>query len=123
VEFVGALALAVLVRLADAERDVGRLRADRHLHAAGRAVEALGRGVVADLQDLFPDDLGYVDVAVGGDLAGHVYLSGSDQGLYCARVARVSLEHPVQDRVTDLIGHLVRWPSVTDSEVKRRRAT
>ena len=105
---VGALALAVLERVGHALGDVRRLRADGHRDAAGRAVVALGGGVVADLQDLLADDAGDVHVGLGGHLAGHVHLAGRDQRLDRDPALRVVLEHRVQDGVADLVGHLVR---------------
>ncbi len=107
VQLVRALALAVLDCLAYAQRDVRRLRADRDLHAAGGAVEALGRGVVADLQDLLPDDARNVDIGVGRHLAGHMHLAGGDQRLDSHPAAVIALEHGVQNGVTDLVRHLV----------------
>ena len=57
VELVLVALDAVLVRGVDALGDVRGLRADGHRDAAGGAVEALLRGVVADLQDLVADQL------------------------------------------------------------------
>ena len=51
-------------------RDVAGLPADGHHDAARVAVEALDRGVVADLEDALADHRLDVDVAGGGDLAG-----------------------------------------------------
>ena len=105
---VGALALAVLERVGDALGDVRRLRADGDRDAAGRAVVALGGGVVADLQDLLADDAGDVHVRLGGHLAGHVHLPGRDQRLDRDPARGVVLEHRVQDGIADLVSHLVR---------------
>src|ERR1700722_13932620 len=107
VEVLGLLALAVLERVVDALGDVRRLRADGDRDAAGRAVEALGRGVIADLEDLVPDDARNVDVGLGRDLACHVHLAGGDHRLHRDPAARVVLDHGVEDGVTDLVGHLV----------------
>ena len=107
VELVDALPLPVLVGVGDTLGDVGRLRPDGDGHAAGRAVVALDRRVVADVQDLLPDDPGNVHVCLGGDLAGDVNLAGSDHGLYGYPAARVVLDHGIQQCVTDLVGHLV----------------
>ncbi len=49
VELVVAFAFPVLESVRDALGDVRRLRPDRHRYATGRAVESLGRRVVADL--------------------------------------------------------------------------
>src|ERR671915_782744 len=108
VELVDSLALARLIRVGDALGDVGRLRADGHRHAARVTVEALGRGVVADLQDLFADHAGDVHIGLGGDLAGDVYLAGGDERLDGDSALQVVLEHRVEDRVTDLVRDLVR---------------
>src|SRR5579859_816572 len=108
VELVGALALAVLERVVDALGDVRGLGADRDRDAAGRPVVTLGRGVVADLEDLVPDDAGNVDIGRGGDLARDVHLVVYDHCYHRDPAARVVLDHRVQDGVTDLVGHLVR---------------
>src|SRR5688572_8765209 len=105
---LGRAGRARLVGGVDALGDVGRLRADGHAHAAGRAVEALTGGVVADPQDRVPHDRGDVDVAGRGDLAGDVHLAGRDHGLDGHPAARVLRQHRVQDRVADLVGDLVR---------------
>src|SRR5699024_3162587 len=60
-----------LVGAVDALRDLRGLCADGDVDPAGVDVEALGRRVVADLQDLVAHDLGDVDVGGGGDLADH----------------------------------------------------
>ena len=78
--------------LAHALSDVRRLGADGDLHAAGRAVEPLGGGVVADLEDLLPDDARNVDIGVRRDLAGHVHLAGGNQRLDGNVAALVTLE-------------------------------
>ena len=102
---------ARLVGGVDALGDVGRLRADADVHAARRAVEALVRRVVADLEDALAHGVG--DVGEGllgrrGDLADDVHLPGGhqrlhrDAGLGILREQRV--EHRVADGVTDLVG-------------------
>ncbi len=99
---------AALVGGVHALGDVGGLRADRHVHAARGAVEALGRGVVADLEDLVPHERGDVDVGAGGDLAGHVHLTGGHQRLHRDPAARVLRQQRVEDGVADGVAHLVR---------------
>ena len=99
---------AALVAGVDALGDVGGLAADRDLHAAGGAVEALLRGVVADLEDPVADDLRDVDVAGGGDLAGDDHQAGGEQRLDGDPAVRVLLEQRVEDGVADLVGDLVR---------------
>src|SRR5262249_8201561 len=80
---------------------------DGNRHAAGRPVIPLGRGVVADLEDLVPDDPRNVDVGLGGDLARHVHLARGDHGLTSHGAAPAILDPAVADGVTDLAGHLV----------------
>ena len=99
---------AVLVGRVDALGDVGALLADRDLDAAGGPVEALGGGVVADAEHGVADDLGDLDVGLGGDLTGHVDQAGGDHGLDGDAAARVLREHGVEDRVGDLVADLVR---------------
>ena len=65
VQLVVGRADAGLVAVVDARGDVAGLAADRHLHAAGLAVEALVGGVVADLEDLLAHQLGDRGVGVG----------------------------------------------------------
>ena len=91
----------------DALGDVAGLAADGDHHAAGVAVEALVRGVVADLQDPVADLLLDVDVAGRGDLAGHDHEAGGQQRLDGDPAVGVLLEHRVEDRVADLVGDLV----------------
>ncbi len=97
-----------LVGGVDALGDVGRLRADRHVHPARRAVEALGRRVVADLQDPVAHQPGDVDVAARGDLTRDVHLAGGHHGLDRHPAAPVLLEQRVEDAVADRVTHLVR---------------
>ncbi|GHI90340.1 hypothetical protein Sxan_77040 [Streptomyces xanthophaeus] len=96
-----------LVGRVDALRDVRGLRADGHRHAAGGAVEALGRGVVADVEDLLPYEGGDVGVRAGGHLAGDVDLTGGDQGLDRDARGGVLTQQLVEDGVADLVGDLV----------------
>ena len=97
----------MLVGVVDALRDVGRLRADGDAHAAGGAVEALLRRVVADVEDLLADDRRDVGVRLGGDLTCDVHLAGGDQGLDGDAAGRVLREQRVEDRIADLVGDLV----------------
>ena len=80
----------------------------RDADAARRAVEALVRGVVADVEDDLAHDGRDVDVRLGGDLAGDVHLTGGDHRLDRDPALRVVLEHRVEDGVADLVGDLVR---------------
>ncbi len=97
-----------LVRLVDALRDVRRLLVDRHDHAAGVGVEAVLGAVVADLADSVPDEARDVDVRLGRDLAGDDDEPGGDEGLARDATCPVVGQHGVEDRVRDLVGHLVR---------------
>ena len=92
----------------DALGDVAGLAADRDHHAAGVAVEALGRRVVADREDPLPDQLLDVHVAGGVDLTGDDDETRGEQRLDSDPAVRVLGEHRVQDRVADLVGDLVR---------------
>ena len=79
VEVAGAGAL--LERLVDTHRDVGRLLVDRDDDAARLAVDA-ERGVgVADLADRVAGEAGEVDVRLGADLTGDHAQAGGDQRL------------------------------------------
>src|SRR5699024_2821074 len=103
-------AVALLPGGVDARGDVRGLRADRDLDAAGVRVEALLRGVVADLADHITHDA--VDVAVpgGADLASHVHQAGGDHGLHRDPGVPVLDQQAVEDRVGDLDAHLVGVP-------------
>ncbi len=95
----------------DALGDIGRLAADTDVDAGGRAVEALLRRVVADLQDAFAHDV--VDIGErlfgrGGHLTDDMHLAGGDGRL--DRHARLGIdgqqrvEDRIADGVTDLVG-------------------
>jgi hypothetical protein len=99
---------AGLVGGVDALGDVGRLRADRDVHAARGAVEALGRRVVPDLQDPVAHEPRDVDVTTRGHLAGDVHLTGGHHGLDRHPAPPVLLEQRVEDAVADRVAHLVR---------------
>ena len=92
----------------DALRDVGRLRVEGDLHGAGLAVEALDRGVVADLEHAVAGDAGDVDVRLGGDLATDEHHARGDEGLAGDPALRVVGQQRVEDAVADLVGDLVR---------------
>ncbi|CPZ73268.1 Uncharacterised protein [Mycobacteroides abscessus] len=101
---------AGLVGRVDTLRNVGRLRTDGDIHTTGVAIEALGRGVIADLQHPFPDDVRDIDIGGGGHLTGDMDLTGGHQRLHRHPGLRVLREHGVQDRVTDGVTDLVRMP-------------
>jgi hypothetical protein len=91
----------------DALGNVTALLVDRHDHAAGVAVEAVQRVVVADAVDDLAGQLRDVDICVGGDLAGNHAQTGGEQRLAGHAAVRVLGEDRVEDRVADLVGHLV----------------
>jgi len=107
---VAQFAGADLVRVVDALRDLRGLCTDRDVDAAGVAVEALGRGVVPDLEHGVAHDLGDVGVGGGRDLTGDVNLSGGHQCLDGDAGAWVVGEERVEDGVADRITNLVRVP-------------
>ncbi len=108
IELVGALPLPPLVSVVHALCDVWGLPADRHRDAAGRAVVALRRRVVSNLQDLVTDDARDVDVGLGRNLACDMDLARCDHGLDGDAAARIVLDHCIENGVADLVGHLVR---------------
>jgi hypothetical protein len=92
----------------DALGDVGRLGADRELHAAGVAVEALDRRVVADLEDLVANQLGDRGVGLRGHLTRDDDETGGQHGLAGDPAVGVVSEQRVQHGVADLVRDLVR---------------
>jgi hypothetical protein len=90
-----------------AHGDVGRLGVDRVDHAAGVAVEALVRVVVADLGDGPACDFLVVHVGLRRDLTGDHDQPGGEERLAGDAAGRIALEAGVEHRVGDLIGHLV----------------
>ena len=104
---VVAGALALLERLVDTHRDVGRLLVDRDDDAARLAVDA-ERGVgVADLADRVARQAREVDVRLGADLARDDAQAGRDHRLAGDPAVRVLLQDRVEHRVADLVRHLV----------------
>src|SRR5581483_12216044 len=85
-----------------------RLFVDGGDDAAGVAVEAEGLPVVPDVAHDLADDLGDVDVGVGGDLTGHHHQAGREQRLARHPAARICGQDGVKDGVRHLVGHLVR---------------
>ncbi len=96
-----------LFALVDALGDVDRLLVDRDHDAAGAAVEAVGLLVVADPGDRVAYDAGDVDIRGGRDLTGDDGEAGGDEGLASHPAGGVLLQQGVEDRVRDLVGHLV----------------
>jgi hypothetical protein len=78
---LGRPGAADLFALVHALRDVGALLVDADDDAAGVAVEAVQRVVVADAVDDLAGQLGDVDVGRGGDLAGDDAQAGGEQRL------------------------------------------
>jgi hypothetical protein len=72
------------------------------------AVEALAAVVVADLADGLADEVHVVDVAADGDLAGEGDKTGLEEGLAGDAGFGVNGQAGVDDRIADLVGHLVR---------------
>jgi len=97
----------LLVGVVDTGGDIGRLSAQRHADTAGCSVEALGRGVVADVEDALAHDRGNVHVSPRGHLAGDVNLPRHDQCFDGDPARRVFSEHRIEDGVADLVGDLV----------------
>ena len=114
-----------LVALIDALGDVGALVVDGVKHAAGVAIEAVLRAIVADLAQHLARKRGHVDVCLSADLAGHNDHAGSGHGLAGAAhlrgVGRLTgrgdvalpgkldllLKDSVEHGVGNLIAHLV----------------
>ena len=99
--------VADLERGIDALGDVRRLALDRHERAARLVVEAVVGARVADVADRVADDGLEVDVGVGRDLA-----EDEHEARRRGRLARdagvgVVADDRVQDRVGDLVAHLV----------------
>ena len=99
-----------LERLVDALADVGRLLVERDDDAAGVAVDAVRVVVVPDVEHGLADQLGDVDVRRGGDLTGDEHQPGGQQGLAGHPAVGIVGQQCVQDRVRDLVGHLVGVP-------------
>ena len=92
----------------DAHGDVRRLRLDGAEHRQIVVVEAVVALGVADVAHRVADDLDEVQAGTGGDLAGDEHQTGGHQGLAGDPAVGVLAQHLVQDRVRDLVRHLVR---------------
>ena len=126
VDRIDALTVLDLEGLVDALGDVGALLVHADQDAAGLAVEAVLRAVVADVLDDPAHDRGDVDVAVRADLAADDDLPGGGEALdgaahvVGARLAaglglealggklRLARDDRVEHGVRDLVAHLVR---------------
>ena len=120
------LAVLRLERLVDALRNVGRLLVDGVQNAAGRAIEAVLRAIVANLADDVAYNGRHVDIGLRADLArddDHARrshgLAGAAHLRHVGGLARWGdvalflklgflLEDRVEDRVGNLIADLVR---------------
>jgi hypothetical protein len=90
-----------------AHRDIGRLRLDQIMYAAGIGIESVGGVVVSDVFDGAARDARNVHVSLGGDLAGHDASAGSDQNLAGHAAGGVVGKNGVQHRVRYLVRDLV----------------
>jgi len=99
--FLGFLAIHALV-------DVRRLLADEVQHAAGGAVEADVRRVVADIEDDLARERLQVDPCAGRDFAGDDGDASLDHGFAGHARALVLREDRVEHGVGNLVGDLVR---------------
>ena len=88
--------------------DVGRLLIDRDHHAASVSIEAERLTVITDAVDGFANDRGDVDVCLRGDLARDHRKARRDERFARDTTHRVLLEDRVENRIRNLIGHLVR---------------
>jgi hypothetical protein len=104
----GAGVQVVVAGVVHALRDVVGLLVVADHHRAALVVDAVLGVVVADALDRVARDLDVVDVRVGGDLAGQHDQAGVGQRLGGHAAARVLREDRVEDRVGDLVRHLVR---------------
>ena len=87
--------------------DIGRLRVETDHDAHGFAVVAIGLAVITDALDGVANDAGDVHVTRGRDLAGDDGQACRHEGLTCDTTHWVVGQHGVENRVGDLIGHLV----------------
>ncbi len=99
--------VALLERLVDTHRDVGRLLVDRDDDAARLAVDAVLRVGVADVADRVAGEAGDVDVALVLISPATTHEPGRHHRLARDAAVRVFGEHGVEHRVADLVGHLV----------------
>src|SRR5205814_10272239 len=98
---------ARLVGDVDSLRDVRRLCADGNDDAARSPVEALGRGVVPDVDDRLADERRDVHRRGRTDLTGDVDEAGGNERLDCDSTVWVLRQHRVEDGVADLVSDLV----------------
>ena len=89
-------------------RNIGRLRLDQIVHAAGIAIETIGRVVVSDIVDGASRDARNVHVRGGRDLAGNDASAGGDQHFARHTPGGIVRQDRVQHGVGNLIGNLIR---------------
>ncbi len=87
-----------------AHGDVAGLLVDRGEDRAGVVIEPPGGVRIADLPDCLADDVGDLDIGLGGDLAGDERDAGG-QDRFARDPAALVLHH---DRVQDAVGNLIR---------------
>ena len=91
-----------------AHGDIGRLRLDQVVHAAGVAIESVAGVVVADVLDGAARDARNVHVGRGGDFAGHDAGAGGHQHLARHAAGGIVRQDRVQYGVGNLVGNLIR---------------
>jgi putative ubiquitin-RnfH superfamily antitoxin RatB of RatAB toxin-antitoxin module len=104
----GARVEVVIARLVDPLRDIVALLVVGHEHGAALVVDAVLGVVVADALDGVARDLDVIDVGVGRDLAREHHQAGVAQRFGRHARAGILSVDGVEDRVGDLVGHLVR---------------
>ena len=103
----GALIAALAGRRRHALIDLVRLLGDERDDLQRGVAERLARVGVADLLDRLPHDLVVVELGVGRDLAGEHDVVALDERFAGDAALRVLLEAGVENRVGDVIAHLV----------------
>ena len=101
-------ALALLQRVVDAGRDVGRLLFKVNLDQRMVCVEADLFVVVPDVADRFADSPLYVELRMGGDLADDYAQAFGNRRLAGYASIWILPEHSVEHGVRDLVTHFVR---------------
>ena len=109
-EFVYLVTADIVGRLVHSPRDVGRLLVERGQHRAGLVVEPEGTVVIADVLDHPAHDAGDVAIVRGAHLAEHHHHAGGGAHFHRDAGGGILREDVVQDRVGDLIAHLVGMP-------------
>ena len=102
-----ALFLVEAVALGHALGDVGGLPAQRDLHGAGARIETHVGARVADVGHHLADQRGDLDLGLGGHLAGNHHQARGGQRFAGDPGVGILRQHGVQDRVGDLVAHLV----------------